>query len=311
MKKIAFYCLLCALFAGNLSAQVVSDPDQVRDLSLSFKTSVGYTSGAYGDMPFGFGVGFEAEYFHNQKWLIFASAQNLSTVDFLEYDYYSFFKNNGYFDLAGGLSLFGFEKSKNRSKKAAIKRGSYGVDTLYWVENDINDITKHNILVRGGIHIKGNSIYDYRYSDLSEGINLIDYGMREIMNDNYRVTSPFLGVEYRFTKGYSYILRRDYYGAAQHFSIFADVFLTSFLDDNVELNDRTASGTFYPGIISEDNSGELMLDKFGFRIGFKALTQHYKSAGLGWSIELVSQPDVITRAGSGNTIFMYTLLITL
>src|SRR6056297_4051548 len=75
MRKIAVLCLLSLFFAGSLSAQVVSDPDQVRDLSVSLKMSLGAIMGNDMDMPTVVGVGAEAEYFHNRKWLIFASAQ--------------------------------------------------------------------------------------------------------------------------------------------------------------------------------------------------------------------------------------------
>ncbi len=312
MRKIAVLCLLSLFFAGSLSAQVVSDPDQVRDLSVSLKMSLGAIMGNDMDMPTVVGVGAEAEYFHNRKWLIFASAQNLVSIESIGDDDISLFKNHGYFDLAGGFSLMNFEKSRESQKKVSLKRGSYMVDTLYWVKNDINDITKHNLLLRGGLHVKANSIRNHRYDTLANGRSLYDYGYRRVVNENYRMSSPFLGVEYRFTKGYSYVIRREFHNASSQISIFADVFLTSFLDDNVEVNNANSSGTFFPGIISDEETGDLYLDKFGFRIGVKRLKQNFKSVNYGWRLELVSQPDVREFGDANNmTILMYTILYTL
>ncbi|MGM0625731.1 MAG: hypothetical protein ACQES0_07630 [Bacteroidota bacterium] len=313
MKKIACLFLLSALLAGSISAQVVSDPEQVRDLSLSLKTNVGFMLGVDMDMPVVYGVGAEVEYFQNRKWLLFASAQNLTSVfGILEGDGTTFFKDHGYFDLGGGYSLMSFETSKEKKKKITVKKSSYLVDTLYWVKNDINDITKHNMLVRGGLHITGNTITNYSSSELAQGQDIYDYGTENLLNQNYRVLSPYLGVEYRFTKGYRFILNREFNGYTEQYSIFADVFITSFLDDNVEFNSETSSENIRPGIVREDHTGDLVLDKFGYRIGFKNIGQAYKSANLGWALEVVSQPDVRKAADASNkTIIMYTILYTL
>ncbi|MFW5768065.1 MAG: hypothetical protein ACOCXO_06830, partial [Bacteroidota bacterium] len=256
MRKLACLCLLFVFFAGSLSAQVVSDPEQIRDLSMSLKIVSGIQLDHSSDHDIMSGFGVEAEYFHNRKWSVYVSALScFSLDDALSNDDFSPFKNTGYIDLAGGYSLLSFEKSREIDKRVTYSKGGYMGDTIYWVKNKIEDISKNNLLVRGGLRTSGNSIYEYRYANFAEDYENDEFHGLKFANYNYKVISPFLGVEYRISSGYSYVIRKEYHHTSQQISIFADVFLTSFLDDNVEIYNPDGPGTVFPGIVSDDPEG--------------------------------------------------------